>query len=276
MHSMAKGDLVKRRPRLATVSVGVLVVAAVTLFSVAPAMGVSNGGRTASSTRPQTVDPVGTYSVYGANGVSGQLTVESNGSFTLVDSSASDGGYWALEGKYFAFVISASTAGDVGCMFLGKVDSGVGINTESKQGPYGCGTYTSTWYATLEAAGSARASASLTWASHGSHSSVKEADSPVGTYRVHLSDHAKGDLEINNGGTFALYYAHSGPTDMGYWLSFGKSYAQVTATSTSSEDDECLLLGEVNSTTGDIGTSSAPGPFVCGVTDQTGTWYATR
>jgi hypothetical protein len=274
---------VKNWHRSTALSVGSLVVVAVMLLSAAPAMGASastphGGERTPGSPHPQLINPVGTYTMYSANGAAGDLTVESDHDFSL-SSSGTDTGYWVLEGKYFAFVVTAEDGTtDIGCTFLGKVVSGVGINSGSNPGPYDCTGYSNTWYATLVSLGRAHLSKGHWSSSQGFNlesSKVATTSAPSGNYVVHLSDTAKGALTIDTGGTFSLDYAHGGPTDSGYWVSLGKSYAQVTTSSNSTEDLDCLLLGEVSAMTGDIGSRSAQGPFVCG-DGQTGTWYAIK
>jgi hypothetical protein len=270
----------KTSPRLAALSVAALAVAAATLLVAAPAMGASatRAHSSVRSSNPQSVNPVGTYEAFGANGATGKLTVQANHTFSLVGG-ATDSGYWVLEGKYYAQVVTASSGSDLGCTFLGKVLPGVGISSDSKPGPYDCTGYSSTWYATVVSGGPARRSSGHFSGARKfarASSKVATASAPSGNYELHLSDRAKGALTIDTGGTFSLDYAHGGPTDSGYWLSLGKSYAQVTTTSNSTEDMYCLLLGEVSATTGDIGSASTQGPFVCGETDQTGTWYATK
>jgi hypothetical protein len=271
------------RPR--ALSVGTLAVAAITLLSAAPAMGASGnsnthnvGVRASGASHPQLVSPAGTYNMYSANGAAGVLKVKSGHTFSL-SGPGTDTGYWVLEDKYFAFVVTAEEdTTDIGCTFLGKLAPGVGINSDSNQGPYDCTGYSNTWYATLVPRGSANKSSEHSSAgrgfSHGS-SKVASASAPSGNYELHLSDRAKGALTIDTGGTFSLDYAHGGPTDNGYWVSLGKSYAQVTTSSNSTEDLDCLLLGDVSASTGNIGSASAEGPFVCG-DGQTGTWYATK
>jgi hypothetical protein len=270
----------KRWPRLAGLSAATLAVVAATLLGAAPAMGapINKAHANVRPSHPQSVNPVGTYDAFGAHGLAGELTVKSDHTFSLVGEDT-DSGYWVLEGKYYAQVVTASNGGDAGCIFLGKVAPGIGINSDSNPGPYDCGAYLSTWYATVVSGRPAQRPSGHFSAGRKfgpTPSKVAAASAPSGNYEIHLSDSAKGALTIDITGTFSLDYAHNGPTDTGYWVSLGKSYAQVTTTSNSTEDMYCLLLGDVSATTGDIGSASAQGPFVCGEIDQTGTWYATK
>jgi len=269
-------------PRLAALAAGALTIASATMLMAAPAMGasVNNPHVNARSSHPLSVNPVGTYEVVSSNGAEGELTISSDHTFSLVGSGVDDG-YWVLEGKYYAMVVAGTEedSGDVGCTFLGKVDSGVGINSASSPGPYDCTGDSNTWYATPVSGGLPQRSSGHFSVRRGfglTSSRVATAFAPSGNYEVHLSDRAKGGLTIDTNGTFSLDFAHGGPTDNGYWVSLGKSYAQVTTSSASTEDMYCLLLGNVSATTGGIGSASAQGPFVCGETDQTGTWYATK
>jgi hypothetical protein len=276
----------KIRPRLAPLTVGTVVVAVATALSAAPAMGATVEAPHAQviasgASRPQTVDPAGTYEMYSGSGLIGTETIKADHSYSYeLESGASGTGYWVLEGKYYAEVVAASAndSADIGCLFLGKVVPGVGISSESAPGPFDCNGSSGTWYATLESGGSVLnfpGNSSLALTSGRVYAKAASPSSPSGNYKLHLSDGAKGALTIVTGGTFSLNYG-SGDTDSGYWVSLGKSYAQVTTSSTSTEDLGCTLLGEVSPTTGDIGSASAQGPFVCGETGQTGTWYATK
>jgi hypothetical protein len=106
--------------------------------------------------RTVSTSATGTYDAFESNPVTpnaavtaNAMTISAGGTWSQSQSSAKDTGYWLLQGKSVALVVTSSTRGNTGCVFLGTLEA-TGINklTKSKQGPYNCHGLSGTWYAT--------------------------------------------------------------------------------------------------------------------------------
>ena len=127
---------------------GALAVLGVGAFGVAPA--------TAAAAHPAAASPPGVYNyndggVITEGGAATTLTINANGSFTLIYSSITDSGQWLLYGKTVALTVTNSEDGSSGCLLVGTVNHR-GINSVAKPGPIDCNSQfgkTGTWYASV-------------------------------------------------------------------------------------------------------------------------------
>jgi hypothetical protein len=127
---------------------GALAVLGVGAFGVAQATAAGH---------PAAVSPLGVYNyndggVITEGGAATTLTINANGSFTLIYSSITDSGQWLLYGKNtLALTVTNSEDGSSGCLLVGTVNHR-GINSAAKPGPIDCNSQfgkTGTWYASV-------------------------------------------------------------------------------------------------------------------------------
>jgi hypothetical protein len=126
-----------------------MVLLGVGLIGVGPAVAVSH-------TRASTPTAVGLYNyndggVITEGGAAATITINANGTFTLLYASITDTGQWVQEGKTIALTVTSGEDGSGGCLLLGTIER-KGINSAAKQGPIDCeGQFgkTGTWYATV-------------------------------------------------------------------------------------------------------------------------------
>ncbi len=112
-------------------------------------------------------------------------------------------------------------------------------------------------------AGVAGAASPARVASPSHHSS----HSPVGVYKQHNSDGAKGILTVKANNTWSALYGSL--SESGYWVSRGNAIA-LTSNQTQLSDLGCLLYGTINAN--GIGTARNLGFYNC--PGGVGTWYA--
>jgi hypothetical protein len=129
------------------VGVGIVGVAPALAGSSAPHPATHRGSALATSA-------VGTYNAFespvtsNAAVTANALTISSNDTWSQTQSSAKDSGYWVSEGKSVALVVTTSSRGNAGCVYLGTVGkTGINKQSKSKQGPYNCHGGKGSWYA---------------------------------------------------------------------------------------------------------------------------------
>jgi hypothetical protein len=126
-----------------------VVLLGVGLIDAGPAVAVSHG-------RASTPSAVGLYnyndgSIITEGGAAATITINANGTFTLLYASITDSGQWLQQGKTIALTVTSGEDGSAGCLLLGTIER-KGINSAVKQGPIDCeGQFgkTGTWYATV-------------------------------------------------------------------------------------------------------------------------------
>jgi hypothetical protein len=105
---------------------------------------------------PATASAPGVYTyndggVITEGGAATTLTINANGTFTLIYASITDTGVWLQNGKTIALTVTSGEDGSAGCLLLGTIKSR-GINSEAKPGPIDCQSEfgkTGTWYAVI-------------------------------------------------------------------------------------------------------------------------------
>ena len=128
--------------------------AAVVLLGIG-LVGVGSAGAV-SHARASTPTAVGLYNytdggVIIEGGAAATITINANGTFTLLYTSITDSGQWLQQGKTIALTVTSGEDGSGGCLLLGTIVR-KGINSASKQGPIDCEAQfgkTGTWYATV-------------------------------------------------------------------------------------------------------------------------------
>jgi hypothetical protein len=79
------------------------------------------------------------------------ITINANGTFTLLYASITDTGVWLQDGKTIALTVTSGEDGSGGCLLLGTIMR-KGINSAAKQGPIDCNAEfgkVGTWYAAI-------------------------------------------------------------------------------------------------------------------------------
>ena len=235
-------------------------------FLVAGAVGGTGAAAAAARPAPATVGhtkaAAGNYEIHSSNGGTGQITV-------LVDSSwlsdYGDSGILVALGTSAAFVVTKSTDGDLGCIFLGTVGA-KGINSAHKQGPQDCGSFSDTWYATRDKVMKAAPSSSPWAPDHGPAPASGAGPSPVGAYELlDMTEATRYPLALNADGSSLL-----DGTLGGHWVLLGKS----VAFSFSAFDGQgtCVAVGTLIGS--GIDTQAKPGLLQC--EGQLQQWDATR
>jgi hypothetical protein len=126
-----------------------VVTLGIGLIGTGPAGAVSHA-------RTSTPSAVGLYNytdggVITEGGAAATITINANGTFTLLYASITDSGQWLQQGKTIALTVTSGEDGSGGCLLLGTIER-KGINSATKQGPIDCeGQFgkTGTWYATV-------------------------------------------------------------------------------------------------------------------------------
>jgi hypothetical protein len=125
--------------------------AAVVLLGV----GVSPAGALGQA-RASTPGAAGIYNytdgdVITEGGAAATITINANGTFSLIYASITDNGQWLQTGKTIALTVTSGEDGSSGCLLLGTVER-KGINSAAKPGAIDCQQQfgkTGTWYATV-------------------------------------------------------------------------------------------------------------------------------
>jgi hypothetical protein len=130
-------------------AVGVVIVATAVSFDAVTAGATSAGLRPGLSGQAHpAVVVVGTYDLHANGSNFGELDINSDSTFSIPG--LGDTGVWSATGTAFAMSITASSIGDTGCTFAGKVaKTGINSAKPKKQGNYACGAGgTAKWWAT--------------------------------------------------------------------------------------------------------------------------------
>jgi hypothetical protein len=119
------------------------------VFGVGPATAASHAA-------PKALNAVGIYNYTDGDVITegdapATITINVNGTFTLLYASITDNGVWLQDGRTIALTVTSSEDGSSGCLLLGTVER-KGINSASKQGPIDCNSQfgkVGTWYAAV-------------------------------------------------------------------------------------------------------------------------------
>jgi hypothetical protein len=119
------------------------------VLGVAPATAASHAA-------PSALNPVGLYNyndggIITEGGAATTLTINANGTFSLLYASITDNGVWLTSGRTIALTVTSGEDGSAGCLLLGTIVR-KGINSAAKQGPIDCNAEfgkTGTWYAAV-------------------------------------------------------------------------------------------------------------------------------
>jgi hypothetical protein len=136
-----------------------VVVLGLGVVAVTPAVAANRSVTTGAVTgraSPSTVPAAGIYNytdggIITEGGAATTITINSNGTFTLLYASITDTGVWIQEGKTIALTVTSGEDGSAGCLLLGTVER-KGINSASKQGQIDCMVpfgKTGSWWATV-------------------------------------------------------------------------------------------------------------------------------
>jgi hypothetical protein len=201
--------------------------------------------------------PVGSYTIFSSNGGEGDITILTDHSFTT---GYGDSGIWDSLSASVALLVTASTEGDNGCVFLGSFTK-KGINSEGRPGPQNCGSFSDTWYATAPPKKRVRPGDGSSTAP--SHPSVRAAKNPTGTYDYIVPGFGSSTLDIEPDGTIQV------GDDTGYWVSLGRAieFSDISEIT----HDGCVSLGTFNRS--GIGSVTKPAQTRCGANSPT-YWYA--
>lgn len=235
-----------------------LLVAGASVGTGAAAASARPAGRPVSHTKAAT----GNYEIHSSNGGKGQITVLVNSTWF---SDYGDSGISVVLGKSAAFLVTTSTDGDLGCVFLGTVGT-KGINTVHKQGPQNCGSFHDTWYATRDK-NEKSAPAASPWVRKGVGAAASRAGpNPVGSYdftdMTDITDYALG---LNADGS-----SHLEGLPAGNWVLLGKSVA--FSFGAFDGNGTCVAVGTLSKS--GIDSLAKPGLFQCD--GQLKQWEATR
>jgi hypothetical protein len=110
----------------------------------------------AAGPHSSTPNAVGLYNYFDGNIITegGQpttLTINANGTFTLLYSSLTDTGVWVQQGKTIALTVTSGEDGSAGCLLLGTVER-KGLSSATKQGVIDCMVpfgKSGSWYAPI-------------------------------------------------------------------------------------------------------------------------------
>lgn len=133
---------------------GSAVVGVSPAWSVSHQPGLAHG--VSGDAHPNVVSAVGIYDYFDGNvivegGAAATITINANGTWTLMYSSITDAGVWVQQGRALALTVTSGEDGSAGCLLLGTVQRR-GINSATNQGPINCSNpfgKTGTWYATV-------------------------------------------------------------------------------------------------------------------------------
>jgi hypothetical protein len=206
---------------------------------------------------------VNEYTIFSSNGRVGTLTVKAGGA---LGSNYGDSGYWLSDKTRFAFVVTSSTDGDTGCVYVGVITA-KGFNSVGKPGHDDCGGEMLTWYASKLPRSRGRAGP-VTHA-RGRGPAVGPVVVGNGEYDLVTSLGTTGILSLATDGSLTVTATGSDVVGHGYWTISGSGVAMAV---TDGDDTNCLFLGTLG--TKGINSLPRPGPYEC--QDTAHTWYAVR
>ena len=205
---------------------------------------------------------LGTYEWYNDGGAFGTITVAKHNLFTSTVGSPTDSGTRVQSSNLAGFYITGGGDASGDCVFAGKVNTtGTGVSSAIKPGNWVCPSdHTSgTFYI-----GPVPAGPSATQAHGGSFArsgALPATAGPVvpGTYVWTVNGADAGSITFAAGET---YTSTLDTNDSGAWVQGGKAVA-VTVNGGSDSGEGCLFVGKANAAGTAIGTTSAPGSWVC-------------
>jgi hypothetical protein len=217
-------------------------------------------GSVAGATGPavQAKSPVGSYVIVSSNGGEGVITILPDNTFT---SDYGDSGIWDSISASVGFLVTASTEGDDGCVFLGTFTKRR-INSESRPGPQNCGSFSDTWFAIVPRNKTVSPRDVSSMAASGLR--LRTAKNPTGKYQYTVpGEGSNPPLYIDPGGTTLLGDA------TGYWVSLGRALA---FSETEGPSVQCISLGMFNKS--GIGSAAKPAQTLCAGDSTVLYWYA--